>query len=287
MYGFLDFPAELRNHIYEVLFEAPNLTIKPDWLDLDYYGKYSSKISKFSASVSFLRTCKQINEEASTIFYGRNVFVFEDTGMKQRRLWRPVGHIYIPTAKLANMHSFLQVIGPRKRLQLRHVKLLITYSIVYCEDLQFADGLELLANGNQLSVLEIGFDSVTNQEIPDLWCRFFRKKSQSRVLRELSKFNGLKSFHLDVSFVRRTVIDLGAEHTNLMALCGKIDGRDEAGYYDQAVSKVKRGTLREVHTKVTTAMKRYIRMAKQMEAQRVRPAMLTRARRRRNELLLA
>ena len=82
-------------------------------------------------------------------------------------------------------------------------------------------------------------------------------------------------------------LDLGAEHTNLMALCGKIDGRDEAGYYDQAVSKVKRGTLREVHTKVTTAMKRYIRMAKQMEAQRVRPAMLTRARRRRNELLLS
>ena len=283
MHGFLDFPAEIRNHVYEVLYEAPHLTIKPDWLDLDYYETYSYKISKFSASVSFLRTCKQINEEASTIFYGRNVFVFEDTGMKQRRLWRPVGHFYIPTAKLANMHSFLQVIGPRKRLQLRHVKLLIAYF----EDLWFADGLKLLANGNQLSVLEIGFDCATHQEIPDLWCRFFRKKSQSRVLRELSKFNGLKSFHLDADFVRRTVIELGAEHIDLNALCGKVDGRHEAGYYDQAVSKVKRGTLREVHPKVTTAMKRYIRMAKQMEAQRVRPAMLTRARRRRNELLLS
>ena len=302
MYGFLDFPAEIRNLIYKVLYEAPHLTITPDWLDLDCYRLCSSKVTKFSASVSFLRTCKQINIEASTILYGRNVFVFEDPESKQDRLRGPSGQFYIPTGGLANMHSFLKVIGPRNRLQLWHVKLLILYwDIVYdskgapypcgpginSEDRSFADGLELLADGNHLSALEIGFELVALQDIPFVWCRFFRKKSQSRVLRALLKFNGLKSFHLDAGFVRATVIELGAEHTDPMVLCGKIDGRHEAGCYDQAISKLNGRPLREVYPKVTTAMKRYIKMAKQMEAQRVRPAILTRSRRLRNELLSA
>ena len=287
MYGFLDFPAEMRHHIYEVLYEAPHLTITPDWLDLECYELYSSKVTKFSASVGFLRSCKQINTEASIILYGRNVFVFDDPTVKQDRLRGPSGYFHIPTTKLANMRSFLQVIGPRNRLQLRHVKLLIaywTFGSFDSEDQSFADGLELLADGNQLSILEIGFEALVHHEIPNLWCRFFCKKSQSRVLRELLKFNGLKSFRLDADFARRTVIELGAQHTELIALCGKVDGRHEAGHYDQAVSKVEKGNLRGVQPEVKSAWKRYIRMAKQMEAQRVRPAILTRGRRLRNEL---
>lgn len=55
----LELPPELRNHIYEFVLVSPDEAL----------------IMKNSSSPALLRTCRQIREEASSLYYGQNIFL--------------------------------------------------------------------------------------------------------------------------------------------------------------------------------------------------------------------
>ncbi|GAM87265.1 hypothetical protein ANO11243_052870 [Dothideomycetidae sp. 11243] len=69
--GLLDLPAEIRNHIYTLLFSpAANRTIGKGEQPTTY---------NFQQTLSLLRTNKQIRSEASAIFHAQNQFIVIDT----------------------------------------------------------------------------------------------------------------------------------------------------------------------------------------------------------------
>lgn len=106
--GFLDIPAEIRNQIYRHVFVAE-----------DHFNFDSP--SNFSRGAAFLRTCKQVYEEARSILYSENHFLFVRRGRRHGSYWEPewseVGYKAI--------RRFLRLIGPTNIGLLRHVTLLL------------------------------------------------------------------------------------------------------------------------------------------------------------------
>lgn len=73
--GFLDLPAELRNEIYRLTFVAK--------------GRFAlSRPTNFSRSAAFLRTCRQVHQEASGILYGENEFFFSRRSDRHGSFWQ-------------------------------------------------------------------------------------------------------------------------------------------------------------------------------------------------------
>lgn len=80
----LALPAELRNHIWQLLLVAP-CAIKLALEDDD--GRVTARIQNYheaSPSATFLATNRQIHREATTYLYGDNTFVFAHD---PRALW--------------------------------------------------------------------------------------------------------------------------------------------------------------------------------------------------------
>lgn len=92
--GFLSLSGEIRNRIYR-------LTMKADPV-------YFINGTNFEHSASLLRTCKQVHEEARTILYADNEFIFERDPQRCGEFWRPnrteIGY--------SNVRRFLEMIGP-------------------------------------------------------------------------------------------------------------------------------------------------------------------------------
>ena len=75
--AFLALPAELRNHIYQLLLVAP----QPIQLALEDNGRRATvgiqNWYEASPSANILATCKQINREAGAYLYGDNTLTFQ------------------------------------------------------------------------------------------------------------------------------------------------------------------------------------------------------------------
>lgn len=72
--GFLDLPAELRNEIYRMTFVGEGrLTF--------------ANPTSFSKSAAFLRTCSQVHEEARSILYAENEFLFARRTSRYGSFW--------------------------------------------------------------------------------------------------------------------------------------------------------------------------------------------------------
>ncbi len=72
--------------IYKVLFLSPHEAniVTPDPERTRKANGLEDRALHLTESLSLLRTCQQIHEEASTVLYGSNVFTFDDSphGMK-------------------------------------------------------------------------------------------------------------------------------------------------------------------------------------------------------------
>jgi len=104
--GFLDLPAELRNEIYREVFVADSR--------LDF-----AKPTQLSRGAAFLRTCRQVHEEARSILYSENEFFFSRRtsrfGSFWQEEWRELGFRAI--------HQFVKSIGPVNLGLIRNVSL--------------------------------------------------------------------------------------------------------------------------------------------------------------------
>ena len=103
--GFLDLPGELRNMMYELIL----VTTKVFELN---------RPTNFRRSAAFLRTCKQIEAEGTSILYGMNVFVFERSRQSRQERWRSTSD----EIGYQDARFFLEMIGPRNVRQLRQVR---------------------------------------------------------------------------------------------------------------------------------------------------------------------
>ncbi|KXT00617.1 hypothetical protein AC578_3140 [Pseudocercospora eumusae] len=72
--GFLDLPAELRNHIYRTIFVT---TRSVNFAQAD----------NFSRSAALLRTCRQVYEEGRSILYSENTFAIERRTQRYGSFW--------------------------------------------------------------------------------------------------------------------------------------------------------------------------------------------------------
>jgi hypothetical protein len=106
--GFLDLPAELRNEIYRQVF------VSDDCFNFD-------SPRNFSRSAAFLRTCKQVYNEARSILYSENHFLFvrktRRHGSYWEREWNEVG--------FKAVRKFLHLIGPENTALIRDATLLL------------------------------------------------------------------------------------------------------------------------------------------------------------------
>ncbi|TKA30332.1 hypothetical protein B0A50_02559 [Salinomyces thailandicus] len=102
--GFLDLPAELRNEIYRLAFVAD--------------GKFNlARPTNFARSAAFLRTCRQVHEEARDILYGENEFLFvrrvDRHGSFWEDEWKEVG--------FKSIRKFVKTIGVENTSLIRHL----------------------------------------------------------------------------------------------------------------------------------------------------------------------
>ena len=102
--GFLSLPPELRNQIYRLLF------ISTDKLDFGHPRN-------FSRSSHFLRSCKQVHEEARSILYAENTFYFQ-TARETRTRRFETGAYQIG---YKDIRYFLSCIGTANLGLMRHI----------------------------------------------------------------------------------------------------------------------------------------------------------------------
>ncbi|KAI7539565.1 hypothetical protein KC331_g9682 [Hortaea werneckii] len=102
--GFLDLPAELRNEIYRLTFVAK--------------GRFAlSRPTNFSRSAAFLRTCRQVHQEASGILYGENEFFFSRRSDRHGSFWQAEWS----ELGFKSIRKFLKTIGPANTAMIRHL----------------------------------------------------------------------------------------------------------------------------------------------------------------------
>lgn len=100
--NFFSLPLEIRNMIYAQLFVS--------WRDVYPFpriAKGQEPCPIFRVHVNVLLVCQQISWEASAILYGQNTFRFD--------------HEYDPNYGPSRVRRFMEIIGPRSRVLVRHV----------------------------------------------------------------------------------------------------------------------------------------------------------------------
>ncbi|KAK3207781.1 hypothetical protein GRF29_96g392781 [Pseudopithomyces chartarum] len=110
--SFTDFPAELRNKFYRMLFVTEDVLCIP--ADRTTANKDSLKRSS-----QFLRTCKLIHREGCSILYGENSFYFDRNPNTRGSFWEP----FPKEIGYKDLRMFLQVIGTENLLYLRDITL--------------------------------------------------------------------------------------------------------------------------------------------------------------------
>ena len=195
--SFFDLPREIRDTIYEMVFETPlrDGKIAPD---LEYTRRRTQKDladSTINNGLALLLSCKQASEEACTSLYGRNTFYFDDTDHCCRYVTiKDFGHCKhcknfgrdadasnnkhdideVPFCDMAYMHDWLVTIGEKNRMRIRQIQLHFSSSI-FTKTLDEWDcegrpklkcdfggdillrGLELLSRAHNLQTIRITF----------------------------------------------------------------------------------------------------------------------------------
>ncbi|KAF2724013.1 hypothetical protein K431DRAFT_282278 [Polychaeton citri CBS 116435] len=104
--GFLDLPAELRNDIYRQVFVSNK--------EFDF-----AQPTNFTRGAAFLRTCRQVHEEARSILYSENSFFFnrraQRYGSYWQNDWNEIGY--------RSIRKFLKSIGPTNTALIRNINI--------------------------------------------------------------------------------------------------------------------------------------------------------------------
>ncbi|KAH8793929.1 hypothetical protein BGZ57DRAFT_390916 [Hyaloscypha finlandica] len=72
LFNFMDLPAEIRVHIYDLLLTFPGV------IDISSQKPDSSTANNSYPPIAILRTCKKVNEETTPILYGKNAFTISN-----------------------------------------------------------------------------------------------------------------------------------------------------------------------------------------------------------------
>lgn len=210
-FTFLQLPPEIRNKIYRLLLITSNGAkgLTPDVIG---HLARSRRTWEYRAdmgdSLPLLRTCKLVNQEASSILYGGHGFNFDDEPIDADDD-RTAGS---PICQLMFLYPWLCLIGTQNRWRLRDIWLIFAKkNFFYCrgETNTFTsktvtgtggeylvDALELLAGGHALTTMHIVLDdTMGDQEI--LFQHLFRRSSESRLIRQMEDFSGLEQLSLD------------------------------------------------------------------------------------------
>lgn len=130
MFDFLGLPIELRNDIYEQLLVHDNRL--PIGKDGTYHDK-KDKVASTYFTLGLLLTCKQIHEEASSVLFAHNLFVF-------CWAWQ------IP-------RNFLNIVGRKNASSLRHI--IIAYPIFKFPTLDHLKLRQIFPASNNLELHDI------------------------------------------------------------------------------------------------------------------------------------
>ncbi|MCJ1297905.1 hypothetical protein MMC08_000693 [Hypocenomyce scalaris] len=161
-------------------------------------------MSDVADGLPLLRACKQINQEASTVLYGRNKFYFDDTPHQR-------GATTV-TCDFMFLYQWLRNIGMQNRMRLRTIELYFNTDQFYysrgehsrlsgaATTQNFAkhliDAFELLARGHALSKLEINFDLPSNNH-GRLFRALFYNVQESGLIWQLGQITGLQELLCD------------------------------------------------------------------------------------------
>ena len=186
--SFFTLPSEARDMIYEFLFanDHPEKLITPD---LDGSRRRNQlRRPKLGYCLSLLRTCQYVHEEAVTVLYGSNVFVFNDQPHGDDRL-KIIGFDFsVQWCDFVTMYGCFSRIGRRDRARIRHLRFdfLSTVFIAYRAEVEqgsrflkpcgaancIGDALKLLSSDHNLHNFELVFgrkDSVAHREFHSMF----------------------------------------------------------------------------------------------------------------------
>lgn len=210
-FTFLQLPPEIRNKIYRLLLITSD-RVKDLAPDVIGHLARSRRTWEYRAdmgdSLSLLRTCTQVNQEASSILYGGHGFHFDDEPINAD----DDDTAGSPICQFMFFYSWLRLIGTQNRLRLREIWLIFarkkffycrgeantfTFKTVTGTGAEYlVDALELLAGGHALTTMHIVFnDSMGDEEV--LFQHLFRRSSESRLIRQMEDFSGLEQLSLD------------------------------------------------------------------------------------------
>ncbi|KAL2039644.1 hypothetical protein N7G274_007503 [Stereocaulon virgatum] len=176
---FIDLPPEMRNIVYKLLFVSrhPDNAITPDPVgSRKSNGPFVWRIGA-PDSLPLLRTCRQIHDEASSILYGKNIFLFSDAPHGQRTFEVPGFGQTLRWCDYVTMYGFLSRIGCENRAKILRLRLeFLTFNYITYADEEVGrersdqsfrgggahvvgDALDLLSSKHSLSQVEFQFDS--------------------------------------------------------------------------------------------------------------------------------
>lgn len=117
----------------------------------------------------------------------------------------------VPACHYMFLHLWLRLIGAQNRMQLRRIWLIFTKkTYFYCQGEAntftsktvkgpggeyLVDALELLARGHALKSINIGFN--VDYDVEKMFQHLFRRRSESRLIRQLENLSGLGELILD------------------------------------------------------------------------------------------
>lgn len=138
MTTFLDLPAELRNHVYELaMLDQTSLDIRPS-----YHGKIRlPDLAHQVAQPPITRTCRLVRRDTLPIFYGETLFTFR---IHRPQLWKPDDMLTLPQAAGVWLHA----IGRQNRAMIR--KLFMygrahhAYALVQAERMEVEEGTAIV-----------------------------------------------------------------------------------------------------------------------------------------------
>lgn len=173
-FGFLDFPYEIRQKIYEIIGESVD---KPS---SDAKHLSSKKKEWARGRKSFLLTCRQVNDEFTPHFFQSTRICLEYSGKRTP----------------AEFAKFLASMSPHKALKIRHLEYRICAFDQYGRILEIPDGLF--------------FGRRTSPEAERMW--MVKLKSQLPALRRYLCLETLEIVrHLHADFLHDTEPDWEAE----------------------------------------------------------------------------
>ncbi|KAF1922918.1 uncharacterized protein M421DRAFT_336784 [Didymella exigua CBS 183.55] len=74
-FRFMDLPPELRAYVYENLVLVGKVFFTPDWYDVHEGRRFNNHSEYRPPSLSILRVCRAIHDEAEAIYLAKNTFV--------------------------------------------------------------------------------------------------------------------------------------------------------------------------------------------------------------------